>query len=92
MKTFPLIAFIQLLTITSGFNMFGGEESDLVRPQFTFPESFEIGISTNDPGLNITEIIYYVSVFFKCVICIFESIGQESKKNENAALLFCLGT
>jgi hypothetical protein len=24
-----------------------------------FPDKFEVGISTNDPGLNITEIIYF---------------------------------
>ena len=29
------------------------------RPKIKFPNSFQIGISTNDPGLNITEIIYY---------------------------------
>lgn len=31
----------------------------MLRPIFKFPESFEIGISTNDFGLNITEIIYF---------------------------------
>lgn len=29
------------------------------RPQITFPSSFQIGISTNDPGLNVTEVLYY---------------------------------
>ena len=31
----------------------------MLRPIFKFPESFEIGISTNDFGLNITEIFYF---------------------------------
>lgn len=26
---------------------------------FDFPNSFEVGISSNDPGFNLTEIIYY---------------------------------
>ena len=29
------------------------------RPKVKFPDSFIIGISTNDPGVNITEVIYY---------------------------------
>jgi len=33
------------------------------RPALEFPDSFEIGMSTNDPGLNVTEVIYFVSIF-----------------------------
>lgn len=29
------------------------------RPKITFPDTFEIVVSTNDPGLNLTEIVYY---------------------------------
>ena len=29
------------------------------RPLVKFPDSFSIGISTNDPALNVTEVIYY---------------------------------
>ena len=32
---------------------------NMIRPQMKFPDSFEIGVSTNDFGLNITEIIYF---------------------------------
>jgi hypothetical protein len=35
------------------------EELEKNRPLITFPDNFEIGISTNEFGLNITEKIYY---------------------------------
>lgn len=47
--------------------MFGiGSESDpvqdslnAIRPVLEFPDTFEVSISSNDPGLNITEVIYF---------------------------------
>jgi len=29
------------------------------RPVIKFPDSFKMAISTNDPGLNFTEVLYY---------------------------------
>lgn len=37
-------------------------ELEAKRPVIKFPDNFEISISTNELGLNITEIIYYVSI------------------------------
>ena len=37
------------------------EQLEATRPKIVFPDNFHIGISTNDPGLNLTEVIYYVS-------------------------------
>ena len=37
------------------------EELEANRPEIKFPNTFKIGLSTNDPGLNLTEIVYYVS-------------------------------
>lgn len=37
------------------------EELEEQRPTISFPNSFKIGLSTNDPGLNLTEVVYYVS-------------------------------
>jgi hypothetical protein len=31
----------------------------LIRPKIEFPESFELGISSDDFGLNVTETIYF---------------------------------
>lgn len=46
------------------FGVFG--ESDpvqdslnMIRPTLEFPDTFELSISSNDPGLNITEVIYF---------------------------------
>lgn len=51
------------------------------RPMIKFPDSFQIGISTNDPGLNITEIIYYDQKQLKIRSQIFYSIlGLEPTK------------
>ena len=36
-------------------------ELDLIRPEINFPSSFKMSISTNDPALNLTEVLYYVS-------------------------------
>ena len=36
-------------------------ELDANRPLIEFPDSFMMSISTNDPGLNLTEVILYVS-------------------------------
>ena len=42
---------------------FGEDSSEVYnRPALSFPDAFEIGISTNDPGLNVTELIYFVSI------------------------------
>ena len=30
-----------------------------IRPILDFPDAFELSISSNDPGLNITEVIYF---------------------------------
>jgi hypothetical protein len=35
------------------------EKLNVDRPAIKFPDSFMIGISTNDPGLNFTEVLYY---------------------------------
>ena len=32
------------------------------RPMITFPESFQIQITTNDYALNLTELVYFVSI------------------------------
>ena len=37
------------------------KELDMLRPRITFPSKFVISMSTNDPGLNLTETTYYVS-------------------------------
>ena len=61
------------LVQVSAFNMLGApitdaitpeqqEELDAKRPLIEFPDSFMVGISTNDPGLNLTEVLYYVSI------------------------------
>jgi hypothetical protein len=39
----------------------GGDGSALEKPIITWPESFETVLSTNDPGLNITEVLFFVS-------------------------------
>jgi len=31
----------------------------MIRPVLEFPDTFELSISSNDPGLNITEEIYF---------------------------------
>jgi len=36
-------------------------ELEAKRPNIKFPDSFEFAISTDDVGLNITEVVYYVS-------------------------------
>lgn len=32
-------------------------------PQIQWPQTFETVLSTNDPGLNLTEVLYYVRTF-----------------------------
>lgn len=44
------------------------------RPKIKWPNSFQIGISTNEPGLNITEIIYYDQTNKKIRTQIFYSL------------------
>lgn len=39
----------------------GGVGSDSEKPIITWPTSFESVLSNNDPGLNITEVLYFVS-------------------------------
>ena len=54
---------------------------NLLRPIFKFPESFEIGISTNDFGLNVTEIIYFDKESQRLRMQLFYSIlGLEPNK------------
>ena len=49
-------------------------DNEMLRPDIKWPNSFQIGISTNEPGLNITEIIYYDQVAKKIRTQIFYSI------------------
>ena len=50
-------------------------------PQISWPSSFEIALSTNDPGLNITELIFFDKEAKKLRIQIFYSIlGLEPSK------------
>lgn len=35
------------------------EYLELLRPKIEFPESFEFSISTDDYGLNVTELVYF---------------------------------
>jgi len=72
-KNTRLSALMALLSISyftqtsQAANMFGiGSESDpvqdslnAIRPVLEFPDTFEVSISSNDPGLNITEVIYF---------------------------------
>ena len=44
------------------------EELEASRPAIKFPKSFKIGLSTNDPGLNLTEVVYYVSYNYDLTI------------------------
>jgi hypothetical protein len=49
----------------NAFDLLGGSSDpvqnslNLLRPVMDFPDKFEVAISTNDPGLNITEVIYF---------------------------------
>ena len=36
-------------------------ELEATRPNIKWPDSFEFAISTDDVGLNITEVVYFVS-------------------------------
>jgi hypothetical protein len=44
------------------------------RPKIVWPSSFQVGISTNEEGLNITEIIYFDSATKKIRTQIFYSV------------------
>lgn len=50
------------------------EELEEQRPTISFPNSFKIGLSTNDPGLNLTEVVYYDSNAGKLRMQFFYSI------------------
>jgi hypothetical protein len=39
-------------------NLISGESTE--EPTITWPDSFETVLSTDDPGLNITEVLYFV--------------------------------
>ena len=63
---FKFLLLIQLKLLLAGAYQFFDETNqskqdflEATRPVFDFPASFEVGISSNDPGLNVTEIIYY---------------------------------
>jgi hypothetical protein len=57
------------------------------RPKVTFPDSFEIGISTNDFGLNITEIAYFDKDSKKLRIQLFYSVlGLEPNKGVDVVM------
>jgi hypothetical protein len=54
---------------------------ELIRPDIEFPESFEVSISTDEYGLNITEHIYYDKVAKKVRIQLFYGVlGLEASK------------
>lgn len=56
-----------------------GEGSE--QPIITWPESFETVLSTNDPGLNITEILYFNGYQNKIRLQIYYAIlGLEPSK------------
>jgi len=68
---------------------FGQEDNEElpVRPSLEFPDSFEIGMSTNDPGLNITEVIYYDNKAKKLRMQIYYSIlGLDKTKGFDIVL------
>lgn len=53
----------------------------MFRPTMDFPEKFEVGMSTNDPGLNITEVIYFDKKEKRIRLQLFYSIlGLEANK------------
>ena len=37
----------------------GQDALNAIRPTLEFPDTFEVSISSNDPGLNVTEVIYF---------------------------------
>mmetsp|Transcript_33227 Transcript_33227/g.50935 ORF Transcript_33227/g.50935 Transcript_33227/m.50935 type:complete len:102 (+) Transcript_33227:52-357(+) len=57
--------FMLAASAVQAFNFFDTKtdaKSDFLeatRPMFDFPTAFSVGISSNDPGLNLTEVIYY---------------------------------
>ena len=59
-------------------------------PQIQWPHSFETALSSNDPGLNITEKIYFVSqsttqrtININLLMC----VGPKTQKAKNSDLL-----
>uniref|UniRef100_A0A7S3CLT1 Uncharacterized protein n=1 Tax=Strombidium rassoulzadegani TaxID=1082188 RepID=A0A7S3CLT1_9SPIT len=65
----------------SGAQFTQGSINELIRPMITFPESFEMSISTNEYGLNMTEHVYYDKKAQKIRIQIFYSVlGLDSTK------------
>jgi hypothetical protein len=49
---------------------------DSEEPIITWPGSFETVLSTNDPGLNITEVVYFVSQIHRVKLI---RMGKETK-------------
>lgn len=93
MGTFAILSLSLLLTlnIVSSYNMFGTNMAEKPTvpngPKVRFPDSFEIGMSTNDPGLNVTEVIYYDKNEKKIRLQIFYSIlGLEASKGLDIVL------
>lgn len=84
-RTLALL-FALLVTNINAFNVFNVadgedahsqkalEELEANRPEIKFPNTFKIGLSTNDPGLNLTEIVYYDSKEGKLRMQFFYSI------------------
>lgn len=55
-------------------------------PHISWPLNFETALSTNDPGLNITEKIYFVSYFIGNDTNV--NLGLKKKEAESLTLLF----
>jgi len=58
-----------------------------LRPKIKFPDSFQMGISTNEAALNITEVIYYDKTSKKIRMQLFYSVlGLEPTKGLDIVL------